>query len=84
MTKCLLVDFKELSQLSIGCPKCSTRVLFDCNDKEARIAGDCPGCEEEYHPSFRSTLQAYREVYRKLADPQGRHVEARICGEGAE
>ena len=82
MIKHLLVDFKELSQLSIGCPKCSTQVVFDCNDREARIPGECPGCGEEYHPSFRSTVQTYREVYRKLSDPQGRHVEVRIAGAG--
>jgi hypothetical protein len=77
MIKHLLVDFRELISLSIGYPKCSTQVLFDCNDKEAPISGDCPWCGEEHHASFRSTLQAYREVYRKLADPQGHHVEVR-------
>jgi len=78
MVKHLLVDFQELSHLLIGCPKCSTRILFDCTDREPRIPTECPGCGFEYDGAFRSTLQTYREVYRKLSDPQGRHVEVRL------
>ena len=48
MIKHLTVDFKELSHLVIGCPKCSTQILFDCTDKEARVPSECPGCGLEY------------------------------------
>jgi hypothetical protein len=78
MNEELLVDFGELSQLSIPCTKCKTRVLLDCTDREARIPNECPGCGKEYDGAFRSTLQTFREVYRKLADPQSRQVEVRI------
>ena len=81
MHKELIVGFGELSQLIIPCGKCQTRVLLDCRDQESRIPDECPSCNEEYDKSFRETLQTYRQVYRKLADPKGRGVQLRIASE---
>jgi|SRR6185295_19118577 len=74
-----LVDFKELSQLSIPCTKCKTRVLLDATDQDARIPDECPACGAEYGEVFRSTLKLYRDVYRRLADPGGHAVQVRIA-----
>jgi hypothetical protein len=79
MNRELLLDFAELSHLSIPCKKCQTAVVLDCMNDEARIPNECPGCGEEYSENFRTTLRAYRDVYRKLADPQSRSVQVRIC-----
>lgn len=81
MHKELRVNFGELSHLLIPCGKCQTRVLLDCNDQEARIPDECPGCGEEYGSSFRETLQVYRQIYRKLADAKDRGVQVRISAE---
>jgi hypothetical protein len=74
----LLVDFAELSELSIPCGRCKTRVLLDCTDHESNIPTECPGCGAEYDALFRTTLRSYRDVYRKLADPEARRVQIRI------
>lgn len=74
-----LVSFEELGTLSLGCPKCSTRILFDCKDREARIPSDCPGCGHEYPEAFRSVLHSYREIYRKLSADDQHKVELAIA-----
>jgi hypothetical protein len=79
MHKELLLDFGELGVLVLSCPKCKTKVQLDCTDHEAHIPDECPGCSAGYDPSFRSTLLTYRQVYQKLADPQGRQVEVRVA-----
>jgi hypothetical protein len=54
MNKELLVDFAELSHLSIPCQKCQTRILLDCNDTEAHIPDECPSCGQEHERGFHS------------------------------
>jgi hypothetical protein len=78
MRKELLVNFTELCHLSIGCRRCHTRILLDCEDREARIPQECPACGWEYESSFRATLQSFREVYRKLADPDSQRVQFHV------
>lgn len=75
----LIIDFEELSQLSIPCPKCLTRVVLDLNDPEARIPEACPSCAEEYDGGFRTSLHTFRQIYRKLSDPGARKVQIRIA-----
>jgi hypothetical protein len=64
MVKQYLVSIGELAHLGIGCPKCKTRILFDCTDPEARIPEECPGCQAGQDDTFRNAVRTYREVAR--------------------
>lgn len=77
----LILDFSELSDLIIPCGRCETRVLLKCGEQESRTPQECPSCGEEYDAAFRETLQTFRQVYRKFADPKSRAVQFRIASE---
>jgi len=75
----LAIDFSDLSDMVIPCGKCETRVHIKSGEQESRTPQECPSCGAEYDDAFREALRAFRQVYRKLADPKGRTVQFRIA-----
>lgn len=77
----LIIDFSELSQMIISCPKCETRVVIKCGEQESRTPTECPSCAEAYGQGFRDTIRGFRQIYRELSKPGSRAVQFRIASE---
>lgn len=76
----LVIDFKDLSQMVLPCPKCESTITILV--RTAEVPQECPSCHEEYDPAFRQAVRDFRQVYKRLTDPKSRSVQFRIAAEG--
>lgn len=55
MENYFIFDESELVRIGVVCPDCNTESVFDLGkDQTANKAHDCPGCDAEILPAFRT------------------------------
>jgi len=67
MEQQLIIDLKELSQISIECGKCQSQAIINVMSTDARPPQRCPCCNVEFdNRSVRDQISGYIGAYRML------------------
>lgn len=68
MKKELIVDFKDLRHVDIGCHQCSTHMVIDAGDDRVGVPTFCAGCHLDFDEvSVVGSLRSYVAAYRMIS-----------------
>lgn len=74
----LLIDFADLKLIGISCQFCRTEFIWDVANKQTRFTPKCGGCGQDFDTLFVGALEAYRDVFRNLANSKNSvHIRIR-------
>lgn len=67
----LVVDFTEVTAITIQCPTCESPVFFNAQNSERLDPIQCSACGSE-HYVFREVISGFRALRRTIAQREGK------------
>lgn len=57
------IDFSELHQIEVYCPKCNTGILIDVASTPQMISLACPACRNDLSAHACTAIESYRRFF---------------------
>ena len=63
----IIVELREMNQMDISCPDCTTRSLFDVASG-ARVPERCSSCGRDFSDAMKKVIREYQNFFNHAGD----------------